>query len=84
MTTAESAPRHRSSESTSRSDAAAATAGPSETPGSAASPAVVSDSSRIARSETPVMRDTKGSAGRVSSTAGRSYCSSRPWLMTAT
>src|SRR5437016_2060639 len=84
VTVADSAPRQRSSESTSRSEAEAGTDGPSDAPGSAASPAVVSDSSRIARSETPVMRATKGSAGRVSSTAGRSYCSTRPRLITAT
>ena len=50
-----------SSESASRSDAEAGTAGPSDSPATAASPAVVSESSRIARSESPVMRATSGS-----------------------
>src|SRR6185437_3173013 len=83
-TEAELTPRHTSSDRTSRNEADPLTSGPSDSPGSAASAAVVNDSSFIARSATPVIRATSGSDGWVSSTAGRPYCNTLPSLITAT
>ncbi len=60
-----SAPRTISSESASRSDAVSEIDGPPASPGSAADPTFVSDSSRKGRSLSPTSRSTKPGAGRV-------------------